>query len=50
MMSSLSDPPDELGVRVGQLICRDAEGLLGQIEYHGELNTNNHVLNDAGPS
>lgn len=47
MLSSLGDPPGELGVRVRKLIRRDAEGLLGQIEYHGELNTNNHVLNDA---
>ena len=47
MLCSLGDPPGELGERVRQLIRRDAEGVLRQIEYHGELNTNNHVLNDA---
>lgn len=47
MLSSLSDPPGELGDCIRQLIRRDAETLLKQVEYHGELNTNNHILNNA---
>jgi Heparinase II/III-like protein len=47
MLCSLGDPPLGLSDHVRQLICRDAEALLEQVEYHGELNTNNHVLNNA---
>lgn len=47
MLWSIVDPPEEMVERVKQLIQRDAECLLKQIEYHGELNTNNHVLNNA---
>ena len=47
MLCSLGDPPREMADRVMDLVRCDAEALLGSIEYYGELNTNNHVLNNA---
>jgi len=47
MLWNISPPSDSLARAVEDMIIHDVDCLMQNPEYHGELNTNNHILNNA---
>jgi hypothetical protein len=47
LLWNIQEPAPPLAAEVLLMIKKDIEHLLGHLEYHGELGTNNHILNNA---
>lgn len=47
LLWNIQEPEPSLGAEVLHMMEKDAGCLLGNLEYHGERGTNNHILNNA---
>jgi len=47
LLWNIQEPEPSLGAEVLHMMEKDADYLLGNLEYHGERGTNNHILNNA---